>query len=377
MKKRFHKHVLYNIDNCKSDTVVMVEGIFDVMRLGKYDVCASFGTSFMAEQLLLLKPYKRIFMLYDSEGPAQEKAKKAANMITNITRGEVYNVNLGTGGDPDDLSNEDAEETNEGFERENLLMDIKVEKLDTKKEERVLLSMVVSTEFLNRMLSHIDITLFSSRASKTIVKWCTSYFEKYEKAPGNDLNVIYENSELELNDTDRQYIAGLLGKIGELSKTVDSESFNIEYQVDQAYEYFRSRKLDKLVSKVQNDLMSGKVDSAEDQVVQYMAVEKETSTGIDLFRDLERLKVMGLDEGTILFQPPGAFGEMTGPVRREDFIMFLASAKAGKSTMVQQMGDVGFCWSTAECASPILRNARGASQGPLLLCIHRDAYFLL
>lgn len=217
-------------------------------------------------------------------------------------------------------------------------MGIKVEKLDTKKEERVLLSMVVSTEFLNRMLSHIDITLFSSRASKTIVKWCTSYFEKYEKAPGNDLNVIYENSELELNDTDRQYIAGLLGKIGELSKTVDSESFNIEYQVDQAYEYFRSRKLDKLVSKVQNDLMSGKVDSAEDQVVQYMAVEKETSTGIDLFRDLERLKVMGLDEGTILFQPPGAFGEMTGPVRREDFIMFLASAKAGKSTMVQQMG---------------------------------------
>lgn len=108
-EKRFHKHVLYNIDNCKSDTVVMVEGIFDVMRLGKYDVCASFGTSFMAEQLLLLKPYKRIFMLYDSEGPAQEKAKKAANMITNITRGEVYNVNLGTGGDPDDLSNEDAE----------------------------------------------------------------------------------------------------------------------------------------------------------------------------------------------------------------------------------------------------------------------------
>lgn len=107
-EKRFHKSMLYNIDNCTDDTVVMVEGIFDVMRLGKYGVCASFGTSFMPEQLLLLKPFKRIFMLYDSEGPAQEKARKAGAMITNITRGDVYNIDLGTGGDPDDLSNDDA-----------------------------------------------------------------------------------------------------------------------------------------------------------------------------------------------------------------------------------------------------------------------------
>lgn len=217
-------------------------------------------------------------------------------------------------------------------------MDIKVEKLDTKKEERVLLSMIVSTEFLNRMLGHIDITLFSSRASKTIVKWCLAYYEQYEKAPGNDLNIIYENSEIELTETDRQYIAGLLGKIGELSKAIDSESFNVEYQVDQAYDYFKSKKLEKLVSKVQNDLLTGKVSSAEDQVVQYMAVEKEASTGLDLFRDIDRLKIMGLDEGTILFQPPGAFGQMTGPIRRGDFMLFLASAKAGKSTMLQQMG---------------------------------------
>lgn len=106
-EKVFHKSILFNIDNCTNDTVVMVEGVFDALRLGKHDVCASFGTSFMPEQLLLLKPYKRIFMLYDSEIPAQEKAKKAANMIANISGGEVYNVNLGEG-DPDELSDEDA-----------------------------------------------------------------------------------------------------------------------------------------------------------------------------------------------------------------------------------------------------------------------------
>lgn len=107
-EKVFHKSILYNLDSCNSDMVVMVEGVFDAMRLGKEDVCASFGTSFMPEQLLHLKPYSRVFMLYDSEGPAQEKAKKAASMIANITDGDVYNLDLGTGGDPDDLSNDDA-----------------------------------------------------------------------------------------------------------------------------------------------------------------------------------------------------------------------------------------------------------------------------
>lgn len=107
-EKIFHKSLLYNIDNCTSDTVVMVEGVFDAIRLGKYDVCASFGTSFMLEQLLLLRGYKRIFMLYDSELPAQEKAKKAGAMITNISGGQVYNLTLPSG-DPDDLSNDDAE----------------------------------------------------------------------------------------------------------------------------------------------------------------------------------------------------------------------------------------------------------------------------
>jgi hypothetical protein len=106
-EKVFHKSILFNLDNCKSETIVMVEGVFDALRLGKYDVCATFGTGFMPEQLLLLKPYKRIFMLYDSEIPAQEKAKKAANMIANISGGEVYTVNLGEG-DPDELSDDDA-----------------------------------------------------------------------------------------------------------------------------------------------------------------------------------------------------------------------------------------------------------------------------
>ena len=106
-EKIFHKHLLYNLDLCTDDYIVLVEGVFDALRLGN-GACATFGTSYLTEQLLHLKPYKRVFMLYDSEPVAQAKAKKAGDTISHMIRGGVYILDIGQGHDPDDLSDEDA-----------------------------------------------------------------------------------------------------------------------------------------------------------------------------------------------------------------------------------------------------------------------------
>ena len=73
------------------------------------------------------------------------------------------------------------------------------------------------------------------------------------------MNTIFEYSELELSETDRKYIGGLLEKIGELGRTVANDTFNVEYQIDQAMAFFRSKKLEKLMAKIQNDLLSGRL----------------------------------------------------------------------------------------------------------------------
>lgn len=106
-EKVFHKHILFNYDNATSDFIVLTEGLFDALRLGD-GACATFGTNFMREQLLLLRPYNRIFLLYDNEFFAQQKAVKAIQNITNICTGSVYQISTDTTGDPDDLSNDDA-----------------------------------------------------------------------------------------------------------------------------------------------------------------------------------------------------------------------------------------------------------------------------
>jgi len=115
-EKIFHKHILFNLDNANEDFIVLVEGVFDAIRLGD-GACATFGTSFMREQLLLLKNYKRIFMLYDTEFFAQKKSKSAANDVAHITDSDVYTVDLNTIGDPDNLSADDVKYVMNEFRR--------------------------------------------------------------------------------------------------------------------------------------------------------------------------------------------------------------------------------------------------------------------
>lgn len=70
------KDVLFNIDNCLSDKVVLTEGAFDVFRLGDGFLC-SFGTSLTQYQIAELKKrYNKIYIMFDNEQEAQDKARK-------------------------------------------------------------------------------------------------------------------------------------------------------------------------------------------------------------------------------------------------------------------------------------------------------------
>lgn len=167
------------------------------------------------------------------------------------------------------------------------------------------------------------------------MQWCLEYYNSYNQAPKNELNAIYENSSITLSDTDKEYIDGLLIKISNLSAT--EQSFNLDYQIDQALDFFKTRKLEKLSDSIKANIMNGNPDSAENSVIQYMKIEKEESAGLDLFRDEEEIMKMSTDKSQILFTPPGAVGELTGGFRRGDFVLFVSRAKGGKTLALQAM----------------------------------------
>jgi hypothetical protein len=97
-------HILYNLKHM-GDIAVVVEGIFDVWRIGDGAVSTQ-GTQYTLEQLQYLKKCKKVFVLFDAGKNEQESAKKlTADLLTIIP--DVERLDLSEG-DPDDLSEDDV-----------------------------------------------------------------------------------------------------------------------------------------------------------------------------------------------------------------------------------------------------------------------------
>lgn len=103
-----HKTTLYNLDNAVHDTCMVVEGIFDVWRMGDGAV-ATFGVGFRWAQVeLLASRFKKVSLVYDGEPKAQAKARTIVQALGNLGV-DAKNILL-THGDPADLSDEEAQE---------------------------------------------------------------------------------------------------------------------------------------------------------------------------------------------------------------------------------------------------------------------------
>lgn len=87
------KECLFNIDNCRKNVAVLVEGSFDVMRLGDDFMC-SMGTELTQNQIgILYQRFKKIFIAFDNEPEAQKKARKFGMELASIgVEVEVVNI---------------------------------------------------------------------------------------------------------------------------------------------------------------------------------------------------------------------------------------------------------------------------------------------
>lgn len=97
-----HKKTLFNIDNCKSNSVIVCEGVYDVFRVGD-DCCCTFGTGYKAEQVnLLASRFERVFLMFDPEREAQERAEEMG-LALSLAGIDVQNILLSSG-DPGNQS---------------------------------------------------------------------------------------------------------------------------------------------------------------------------------------------------------------------------------------------------------------------------------
>lgn len=98
--------ILYNADTVNGKAI-LVEGIFDVFRIGNSAV-ATLSTTVSKQQILSLIKLnlKKIFIIFDSEEVAQKRAKNVAQQLAGFIR-TVEVVDIGRG-DPGEMDEEEA-----------------------------------------------------------------------------------------------------------------------------------------------------------------------------------------------------------------------------------------------------------------------------
>lgn len=106
--RMFSKECLYELDRVRNRVCLVVEGIFDVWRMGPGAVC-TFGVQWTREQLfLLVRTCDRVFVLFDTEPEAQEKADRLVWSLNSLGTESVRLELPEDVPDPDSLSDDDA-----------------------------------------------------------------------------------------------------------------------------------------------------------------------------------------------------------------------------------------------------------------------------
>lgn len=106
-----HQHCIYGLDQAVNRRCIVVEGITDVWRLGPGAV-ATFGIDFTKQQVRLIATnFDKVFIMFDSEPQAQEKAEELGFMISSAFSNLIEVINLPfiiENIDPGDLSQDDT-----------------------------------------------------------------------------------------------------------------------------------------------------------------------------------------------------------------------------------------------------------------------------
>jgi len=75
------KELLYGLDDCNGDTVILTEGVFDKVNIGT-NCIAMLSIVFSKEQILKLRRFKNFFIAFDNEEKAQKRAKVLESYLT-------------------------------------------------------------------------------------------------------------------------------------------------------------------------------------------------------------------------------------------------------------------------------------------------------
>ena len=216
---------------------------------------------------------------------------------------------------------------------------MKVEKIESTKERKLITLLIMSEEFCKRIINGVHPKHLKTPYSMHVATWVKEYFEKYGTAPMTSIQDIWESKRRVLNDdTLTESIATFLSSLAD--EYDPSDYRDMDYHVEDCELYLRDIELERLEEQIKIKRMSGKLDEAEALVANYKRGASVKADGVSLMDDIDVYE-KAFSEGTMepLFTFKGALGKITPPLYRGDFFAILSITKGGKSFALQHVAD--------------------------------------
>jgi hypothetical protein len=204
--------------------------------------------------------------------------------------------------------------------------------ISTEDELRIVTGLIVNSDFTKQIEPIFKREYLSLPYTKIVSEWALEYYRKYDKSPVKDIVSIFESKKSEIRDNSQiELIESFLVNLNR--KYEETESYNVQYEVDKAIKFFKFQSLDILTDKIKAAKISGDVNLAENLISNFKRIEKGTGTATSVWCDIEEAikAVRNENDRNIVLKFPGALGRLIRPLYTEDFIAFIAPPKRGKS----------------------------------------------
>lgn len=140
-------------------------------------------------------------------------------------------------------------------------------------ERKIVIGLIVSTEYCQSIRKIWNPQLIESVSARRLAIWVWEYFNKYEKAPGKDIETIFYTKAKETKlpkDVFEEIEQDILPN---LSEEYSKGQVNLDYLLEETEKYFNEQHVKRFTDSVQSLLASGKTEEANKLVREFKPLE--------------------------------------------------------------------------------------------------------
>jgi len=201
-------------------------------------------------------------------------------------------------------------------------------------ERKIIIGLVTSTEFNQQIENVWDTSLLESSTARMIAEWCTTYYAKYKKAIGKNIESLYYQK-LRENKIAKDVAEEIETEIlPGLSKEYEEQGINLNYLLDSTHQYLQEKHLEQHSQEIQTLVDQGELTEAEKLASEYKALARESGQDLDLSSEtaLLRIEKAFTQASTPVVKYPRQLGQFWNhQLVKGKLVSLMAPEKRGKS----------------------------------------------